>query len=106
MKKALIIIIIIVILLLGFVIGIYYYALAPADNVVEQDNEQVNQEIEKVFACSKLGCPQGSVYAGSSNSDKYYLCDCRWAKNVVPENLVCFASDEQALADNRTKSEC
>ena len=56
--------------------------------------------------CVDLGCPSGTIYVGSINSDKYYGCDCRYAKSVLPENIVCFASDEDALAEDRVKSVC
>jgi hypothetical protein len=29
-------------------------------------------------------------YIGSKNSNKYHLPNCRWAKNIKPENLTCF----------------
>jgi len=63
-------------------------------------------EEELKLACKQLGCADGMLFAGSVNSDKYYDCDCGYAKNINPENLVCFSSDEEALADGRTKSEC
>lgn len=36
------------------------------------------------------------AFVGSKNSDKYHRPDCRWAKNIKPENLVCFKSEEEA----------
>ena len=57
-------------------------------------------------ACLDIGCPEGSIYAGSINSDKFYPCDCRYAKNINEENLVCFASAEEAISDGRVESEC
>ena len=57
-------------------------------------------------SCMELGCPKKDVYVGSKDSDKYYECRCSWAKNILPENLVCFSNDEEATEDNRTKSEC
>ncbi len=57
-------------------------------------------------ACIELGCSSNNLFAGSKNSDKYYNCDCGWAKTINPENLICFSSDNEALADERVKSEC
>jgi len=57
-------------------------------------------------ACEELGCSPGDVYVGSINSDKYYECDCHYAQRILPENIVCFANDDEALADGRVKSEC
>ncbi|MDP3026843.1 MAG: hypothetical protein Q8N63_03980 [Nanoarchaeota archaeon] len=68
-----------------------------------------------VNSCINLGCPKTSssneqqsnyIYAGSKNSDKYYECSCGYAKNILPENLVCFASDEDAIADGKERAEC
>lgn len=38
------------------------------------------------------------VYVGSKNSNKYHLPTCRWAKQIKPQNLVCFKSAEDAMA--------
>ena len=39
---------------------------------------------------------QKCLFVGSKNSDKFHKPDCRWAKNIKPENLVCFKSEEEA----------
>lgn len=57
-------------------------------------------------ACTDLGCSADTQYVGSKNSDKYYTCDCHYAKRINPENIICFKDDEDALADGREKSEC
>jgi len=36
------------------------------------------------------------VFTGSKNSNKYHLPACRYAKTIKSENLVCFASKEDA----------
>jgi len=56
--------------------------------------------------CIEIGCPEGSIYAGSINSDKYYLCSCGWARIIKPKNLVCFPSDAKPIMDGRTRSKC
>lgn len=40
--------------------------------------------------------PQSCAFMGSKNSDKYHLPTCRWAKQIKPENQVCFSSAEDA----------
>ncbi len=47
-------------------------------------------------------CP----YVGSKNSTKFYLANCSWAKQIKSENLVCFQTAEEALAQGRTESKC
>jgi hypothetical protein len=37
------------------------------------------------------------AYIGSKNSNKYHLTTCRFAKNIKPENMVCFSSAEDAV---------
>jgi len=44
--------------------------------------------------------PQNCSYVGSKNSNKYHLPTCRWAKQIKPENRVCFSSIEDATAKN------
>lgn len=41
---------------------------------------------------------QGCMFVGSKNSDKYHLPDCKSAKRIKPENLVCFESSEDAVS--------
>jgi hypothetical protein len=61
-----------------------------------------------VNSCINLGCPKtgNSIYVGSKNSDKYYECSCGYAKNILPENIICFANDEDAINDGREKGKC
>lgn len=45
-------------------------------------------------------------YVGSKNSKKFYLSTCSWAKRIKPENIVCFATPAEAVAQGRTESKC
>jgi hypothetical protein len=40
--------------------------------------------------------PSNCAYLGSKNSNKYHLPTCRWAKQIKPENRVCFSSADEA----------
>ncbi len=55
-----------------------------------------------VWSCSdnKEGC----LYVGSKNSKVYHDPDCKWAKRIKPENLVCYKSEEEVK--DLEKSEC
>ena len=44
------------------------------------------------------------LYVGSQKGSKYYPPTCSYAKKVTPENLRCFASDEDAVEKGYTKS--
>ena len=56
--------------------------------------------------CVELGCSENTLYVGSENSNKYYACDCRYAKNINPENIVCLKSHKEAIADGREWTTC
>ena len=39
-----------------------------------------------------ISLPQTCAFLGSKKSNKYHLPTCRYAKNINPENRVCFSS--------------
>ena len=91
MKRGFVILILIIILvILGIVVWFVYKS---------QENNISN-------SCTELGCESNDVYVGSINSDKYYSCDCHYAKQIKPENIICFTSDDDALSKGYVKSEC
>jgi len=44
------------------------------------------------------------LFVGSKNSKKYYKPDCKYAKRIKPENIVCYQSKEQVK--ELEKGEC
>ncbi len=66
----------------------------------------ITNKPENTSVCESLGCPKGTVYVGSVNSDKYYVCDCQYSKRIKPENIMCFSTDNEALSKNYTKVDC
>lgn len=56
--------------------------------------------------CEELGCPYGTNFVGSKNSDKYHYCSCSYAKSINRTNLVCFNSTEEAEEKGYTQSSC
>lgn len=72
-------------------------AIIVSDNISTQKkpaeaNLASTQDMQK--------CP----YVGSKNSDKYYPPTCSYAKRIKPENLACFQTEAEALAENRARS--
>lgn len=57
-------------------------------------------------SCTDMGCQKNELYVGSINSDKYYPCDCHYADRILPENIICFSSDQEAVDMGYTKSDC
>lgn len=46
--------------------------------------------------------PVSATYVGSSKSDKFHYPSCRYAKNILPENLISFSSRNNALSSGYT----
>jgi len=80
----------------AFYIGNYYFNQTP-----NEEQEETNTQ-----ACLALGCPEGTIYVGSVNSDKYYVCDCHYADTILPENIFCFSSESEAIDLGYVKVEC
>jgi hypothetical protein len=96
--RTIIIISIVLLVLIGVVFGSFYF--------VNKGVEEVSDGVESSSNCIDLGCGDDTIYVGSKNSDKYYLCKCGWAKNIKPENVLCFESENEAELDGYVKSEC
>lgn len=52
-------------------------------------------------SASAVSATTGCAYVGSKSSNKYYPPTCQWAKRIKPENLVCFKTEQEALAQGR-----
>lgn len=57
------------------------------------------ESAEKITDTKKI--PPDCVYVGSKSSNKVHLPNCRYAKSIKPENLVCFKSLDDALKQGR-----
>lgn len=100
-------VIILIVIVIGCLIVFYLESeQLPPDKVLEEKAEELENLEEIKKACSELGCPPGSIYVGSKNSDKYYFCNCHYAKLISPENIVCFKSEQEAIGEGRERSEC
>lgn len=75
----------------------YSYDTKRYDQLKEVEAKAIEKGIG-IWSCKdpKENC----LYVGSKNSDKYYPPDCKWAKRIKPENLICFKSEEEVK--NRT----
>lgn len=66
-------------------------------------------KIEPSGAVSRAVAPAITAkcaFVGSKNSKKFYRPNCPWAKQIKPENVVCFATAEEALGQGRTETKC
>ena len=85
-------------------LAFFVVAYILASNYIEKQNE--NNIDASSNKCAELGCPENSTYIGSVNSDKYYECECHYAETILPENIICFASDDEAITKGYVKVEC
>ena len=51
-----------------------------------------------VVSCEDLGCPAGSQFIGSSQSNVYHECDSSYALAILPGNRICFYNSTEAEA--------
>lgn len=73
------------------------------DGIMELDRATTKKEPAEVnsqVAKTPLDC----AFVGSKNSNKYYPPTCSYAKRIKPENLVCFKTAAEAVAQGRIVS--
>lgn len=58
---------------------------------------------EGMLACVELGCPPGTQFVGSRQSDLYHECDSSYARAIKKENLLCFKDASDAVAQGYRK---
>ena len=71
------------------------------DKDEKQELSQTNPEVDTQTddsSCVTLGCPSGTKYVGSINSNKFHYCNCQWAKEIHYNNINCFKSKEEAIS--------
>lgn len=74
---------------------------AEAQNALNDPSQASNLAPEaKIAPTSTNAQPKNCAFVGSKNSNKYHLPACHFAKLIKPENLVCFASTQDAVAKN------
>ena len=94
-------VIILMMLLIVFFSAIAVYFILSFPEQKDAEPVKINST-----ACIELGCPEDTEFVGSINSNKYYKCECRYAKNILPENLICFKTEGEAIESGYQKIEC
>ncbi|MBU0670952.1 hypothetical protein KKF29_02225 [Patescibacteria group bacterium] len=73
--------------------------IQAVDNSTSQNaSEAQNSLPEAKKDQNNIDIPLNCAYVGSKNSNKFHLPTCQYAKNIKPENQVCFSSPEDAAA--------
>ena len=74
-----------------------YNELKKIEDIAKENNIGVWNCVDNKKDC---------LYVGSKDSDKYHTPECKFAKKIKPENLVCFYSLEEAEEGGREFSGC
>jgi hypothetical protein len=78
-----------------------------ADGAIMELGSQKSEKVPKMAdsaSNSASSSPKNCAFVGSKNSDKFYPPSCSYAKRIKPENVVCFATAQEALSQGRTQS--
>jgi hypothetical protein len=73
--------------------------LSPSDLSSEKVSEKTDTALGEGVINQK-----NCAFVGSKNSNKFYPPSCSYAKRIKPENVVCFASAQEALSRGRIQS--
>lgn len=74
-----------------------------------KDDTKKYEELKKIEETAKSkklgvwGCEEKKeecLYVGSKNSKTYHKPDCKWAKKIKPENIVCYKSEPEVKGLN------
>lgn len=71
---------------------------APQQGKTPSTSTQTDSGNENTTGKERRSNWASGAYLGSSESDKYHDCECRAAKNILPENEVWFSSEAEAQA--------
>jgi len=63
------------------------------------------EEIEKRDFCKSFGCENYAKYVGSSESDVFHRCNCRYTGTIKNENIVCFMNSSEAVSAGYREAE-
>ncbi len=85
---------ILVVIAISTMFLVYYYL-----DVTEDAGTSANEiSSEDIADCIDIGCPEGTVYVGSSESNVYHKCHSGYAVTILPQNRLCFYNASEAEA--------
>ena len=87
---------VIIILVILALFGVYhliklYKIQEPLPSSAPESQPEVG-----LVSCEDLGCPEGSQYIASSESNVYHECSSGYAQTILPQNRICFYNASEA----------
>ncbi len=95
---------IIVLIAFGLMFAIYGFLgeWRTEQGIVSNDEEVMITS--GTMVCLELGCPIGTDFIGSKNSNLFHDCASSYARAIKEENRICFSSASEAVAQGYTKA--
>jgi hypothetical protein len=84
---------------LSSLLGINDPDMKPAslqERIILPDNDKSTEFMKTEFM--KEEETKVVTFVASTDRDKYHKPDCRWAQNIIPDNLVTFSSKDTAIS--------
>jgi flagellar biosynthesis protein FlhF len=72
----------------------------PASGMNRNPSKQSSLPKANRTAASRESALNGSLFVANKNSDVYHSTDCKWSYKIKPENIIQFASSQEAEAQN------
>jgi hypothetical protein len=82
-------------------------SLQQANGAIMELGSQKSESQPKTADLASSNAPintKNCAFVGSKNSNKFYPPTCSYAKRIKPENVVCFATAQEALSQGRIQS--
>ena len=71
------------------------------------DSNQTKGKANKINASNNLSeIKKDCAFVGSKKSNKYHKIDCRFARKIKPQNLICFKSEQDARDKGYVPAHC
>jgi hypothetical protein len=78
----------------------------PQEGQIAQNGASANPQGASTTASTQNSLKSSCAFVGSKNSAIFYIPSCSYAKRIKPENLACYASEQDAISKGKTKKEC
>lgn len=91
-----VVIILIILALFGLYHMIKLYKIQEPLPSSAPESQPTQQPEAGIVSCEDLGCPEGSKYIASSESNVYHECSSGYAQTILPQNRICFYNASEA----------
>jgi len=87
---------VVVVLVILALFGAYYFINSMSAGSAQASSPDNQQPEAGLVTCEDLGCPEGSQFIASSESNVYHECSSPYAQAILPQNRICFYNSSEA----------